>query len=341
MGDYYNSIIICSIKLCKFYKNTVMSEKEYREKEALHFSMLSSLDKSPRNVFEPSEFEAGYGMIFGDLTDKILTGGDVTKDYYLMNSVSLSDNIKNVIELIYKNSWSLSDIDNVRSAAKECEYGNSYLDKTLLNKVKAGKAYLDHLFDAGDKKVIPKEWLVLAEQAADSFKTHPFTAEYFNPEGVEVIFQKEIYWIYRAYECKALLDMIHVDHTNKIVYPFDIKTTGDSVFKFEQSVMKFRYYLQAAWYTLALTYEYPEYKIENFKFLVINNENPSLPLVYKCSDSLLLAGADGGTYNGRKIKGYTQLINDYTWHLNSNKYQYSKELYDCNGELELDMLEYE
>ncbi len=72
---------------------------------------------------------------------------------------------------------------------------------------------------------------------------------------IELLHQVPIYFRYMDEDCKALLDGIRVDHANKTVQPFDLKTTGKSVYEFPQSFIQFGYYRQCAFYELAVKSE--------------------------------------------------------------------------------------
>lgn len=118
---------------------------------------------------------------------------------------------------------------------------------------------------------------------------------------------------------------------------------GDYINTFPVSFLKWRYDLQAAFYSEALRQQYPGYKVMNFKFIVISSLQLKKPLIYKCTDTDLLVGKHGGmnTFNNRKIKGYEQLMDDYVWHSENNLWEYPREVYERNGEVDLNVLKYE
>ena len=98
--------------------------------------------------------------------------------------------------------------------------------------------------------------------------------------------------------CKALLDMVVIDDELQTVQPIDIKTTGEYPENFHRVAKRFRYDIQAAFYTLALSYAYPEYTILPFQFLVESTVASAIgtPLLYTCTESDLLIGRYGGKY---------------------------------------------
>lgn len=106
-------------------------------------------------------------------------------------------------------------------------------------------------------------------------------------------------------------------------------------------------YIQASFYSEALKYwklenpEYLDYRIDPFRFMIISSQDPFKPLMYKCSDETLYCGKYGGRINffgeEEAVRGFNQLITDMEWHLNENKFDYPKHIYDAKGELNLDV----
>ncbi len=63
------------------------------------------------------------------------------------------------------------------------------------------------------------------------------------------------------------------------------------------------------------------------------------PLVYKTSIEDLYVGKHGGKLlrSGDEVKGFNQLIDDMTWHLDNQLFDYPKEIYDVEGEVPLNV----
>lgn len=64
--------------------------------------------------------------------------------------------------------------------------------------------------------------------------SNPFTREYFinDYSHIELIHQFPIYFKLEDMDCKALLDGVKIDHENKTVTPFDLKTTSKNSWDF-------------------------------------------------------------------------------------------------------------
>ena len=70
-----------------------------------------------------------------------------------------------------------------------------------------------------------------------------------------------------------MLDVIIIDHTDKIVYPIDIKTSYHPEQDFYKSYAKYNYYIQAELYSDILKQSITNgYKVNDFLFLVINKK---------------------------------------------------------------------
>lgn len=141
----------------------------------------------------------------------------------------------------------------------------------------------------------------------ENLRTNLRTRRYFDREGqveftnLTFILQMPIYFEYRGIKCKALLDMVIVcrDEAGKILWiqPLDLKTMNGNTYNFVDSVRSYRYDIQAAWYTLAISQHYATSieggLIKPFKFIAESTSWQGKPLVYECDPSLLEMGRNG------------------------------------------------
>jgi len=105
----------------------------------------------------------------------------------------------------------------------------------------------------------------------ESLMRNPYTAAYLTPlyGQTEILFQVPIYYSYELetdklnfsvedtlgrveMKCKGLLDGIIINHETKTIQPFDLKTTGRSVYSFPGDILWKGYYLQASSYHTAV-----------------------------------------------------------------------------------------
>lgn len=123
-------------------------------------------------------------------------------------------------------------------------------------------------------------------------------------ENVEILHQLPIYFEYREEKCKGLLDGVVIDHKHKTIQPFDLKTTGKSVYDFPLSYLQFGYYRQCAFYEIALqSKESPVrslldqgYEMLDFVFIVVENKlSSSHPAIkFKTNAYDRKVGLEGG-----------------------------------------------
>lgn len=219
-------------------------------------------------------------------------------------------------------------------------------DAKLKAIIEPGADYFIDLCNAFGKKVIDSTTHATIQNIVMSLRTNPRTSKYFDRnlqqglENVTFIYQMPIYFEYRGLQCKALLDLVVVvrDENGRItlVESFDLKTMNGNTYDFINSVKSYRYDIQGAWYSLALTCEYAlqgnSDLLSPFRFIVESTTNPGKPLVYTLSDSLLTIGKSGREplkfintdFVGQgakeefvvhnKIKGYDDLIDIYLYH---------------------------
>lgn len=153
-----------------------------------------------------------------------------------------------------------------------------------------------------------------------------------------------------AYEmCKALMDGVRVNHKNKTIEPFDLKTTR-SVYDFPSSFLQYGYYRQAAFYLCALTTSYNHpireyiekgYTMLPFVFLAVENKKSSSHpvIIYECTDKDIQCGIEGGSVRGKKYKGYKELMEDYQYHKRTGYWDLPVDLIKSKGRIKLNVFD--
>jgi hypothetical protein len=159
----------------------------------------------------------------------------------------------------------------------------------------------------------------------------PYAFSYFQRNKIheELLHQVPIYFTLKDHEFKALLDGIKIDHQEKTIEPFDLKTIGKSVYEFPLNYILYGYYTQAALYEYALkTKESPVYDLlqegytlKDFIFIVAETKTSSFnpALIYTTSKEEREAGFTGGNFNNKYHKGIYQLLEDYLWHVETDQ----------------------
>jgi len=322
----------------------------YRAAKARNQSALKELMKSPGAYLKSLEPRTGPTpdyFVFGSAVDCLLTTPeDFTHLYAVMDFAKPSDTIVLVMDTLLETISNLGeDARNVKlenweemivSVAHGCGYGKAWKPETVANKVRsAGEDYFYFIAQAEGKDILDVATYMRIEKVAEAFLNNEFTKKLLT---TKTKYQVAIYWKHLGKDCKVLLDALNIDETNKTVQPIDIKTTGDSVYRFNSSVFKFRYDIQAAFYTDALKAAYPGYTILPFKFIVSDKFCYDPPLIYTCTENDLNVGRKGMTLaSGNKIKGYVDLMAELNWHEQSGIWDYKMDYYINGGEFKLDL----
>lgn len=204
---------------------------------------------------------------------------------------------------------------------------------------------------SGKKRIISLDELEEVQLAKKNVLDNPYAIKYFinTNKDEELIKQLVIYWEYEEFECKAMLDSVLINHKEKYIQPVDLKSTASKVYQFKRNVMTFKYYLQAAFYDMALRWKmenedwYSDYELRPFKFIASEKKGPvaNPAIIFSMTKADMKKSKFGGTlsYGGkpRKIKGVVQLIDDYRWHIKNDYWSMPKDLVDKQGEYDLNL----
>lgn len=337
----------------------IMTEPEYRQLNYLSYSQLAGVDKTPASLVNKQRLESP-GITFGSAVDTYMFDGkEEFKKKFTVLSSKPSGKIPDVIDDVFilaKNketdftpiSRNIEDYkQEILDTAKAMKFGQTWNEDTLLSKVytEEAKNYFVSLIDSSDKLVIDLVTYERVINTCNVLSTHPFTVNKFTPENknIEIVYQFPIVWKVErwnkpSYKAKSLLDVLKIDHKNKIIYPIDLKTSSDHILSFENNYFKFRYPIQEAFYTDAITYwknnietKFKDYKVAPFEFVIIQNTDFAKPLIYRSTTDSYELGKFGGNYKGKYVKGYLQLIDEKNWHLENQLFDYPKQIYDNNG----------
>jgi len=239
-------------------------------------------------------------------------------------------------------------------------YQSRWGDDAKFNAVTKSDAviYFKDLINSYGKMIIDSNTNNSIKSIVESLRTNLRTRKYFDRDAQQeytqltVLLQLPVYFEHRGIKCKALLDMVIVcrDEQGRIMWiqPIDLKTMNGNTFDFISSVRSYRYDIQAAWYTLALSYYYAVGLdggiIKPFKFIVESSTFQGKPLIFEVTKSLLHIGKSGRQQIiqipmnedvmqplitpivvGYPILGYEQLLDTYLWH-QENGWEAEKEV---------------
>jgi hypothetical protein len=232
----------------------LMTEPEYREVQAISYSMLSGVSKSPASLINTTKIDTP-SLTYGSAVDTLCFDGEkVFKEKFAISigntpSAIVEKIVKDVMKAIVESNGSLigelDDYDDlILNVAKANEYGKGWHDATIIRKIKdeGGRNMFSFAIENADKKVLDVIQYENVLNSKNTLYTHSFTKHWFNTEeGEELLFQFPIIWSYKNNLCKSLFDIIKIDHNNKVIYPVDLKTSFDHVLAFPQNFIKWKY----------------------------------------------------------------------------------------------------
>lgn len=361
-------------KTIKAHGEIVRKEVNYRALDGLNCSMIKLFDTDPVKFFEI--FKLGKdkkeskttSLQIGDLVDFYLL--DCKADWEEFNhrfdeKFALFDGVKGSGQVflladklfaltlehtedgVVQKSFDYLFGEAFRKIQLEGKYKGGTEEKALADFDKNGRLYYESLIENIGKTVVDVSLIDKAKKVADILKDDEFTSDVFadDDESIEYFPKFTIEWKYRTkagkeIDCKSEVDIIKIDHTQKIIYPKDLKTTFDNE-NFQYGYLKYRYDLQAAFYFLAVKYwafheGMQEYSVIPMEFIVGDtSSNNRRPVRYKVSMDDIAKALGGFSINGHHYKGLQQLIEEISWAEDTGNWNVSKEVFDNNGILKL------
>jgi len=303
--------------------------EEYKNAKGLSYSRLSKLSVHPRNLIA-TEKEESSALSFGSLVDCLMFSADEFDEKFYQTVIKRPGGemlkwLDAYLNYELPADYTLNDHDKIILKAREVSgYNKSLLNATALRKFhEECDAFLHEIAKAGDKIIITNDDFNRAINYQSRLLNNEFTWPYFAPSGE---FQKEIYFELEGTKCKGLLDGVIFNNLARTIKPWDLKTSSESTLSFEREFIKWRYYLQAALYRAGLQTLYPDYKVLPFDFIVINDWEE--PFIWRVEDQLHSLSMMGGQLrNGHIIKGVYELIEEFKWHEQNDKYDYPVDFY--------------
>lgn len=294
-------------------------------------------------------------FILGDAVDILITQPDTFNDVFHTDSVENkpTEKMMNYLHALHEKTdgeplerleYCTSILEDV---AKEVNYLAKMSAEKIQERVLIHNDYYESITSSQNKQIISIEELDIVNKIVDGFKNHHIIGKYFEESwDTEFRFQLELYFTHtykgQEIECKGLLDMVKFDHDKKIIYPYDIKTMGDYTFRFKKSFKQRRYDIQAAWYTLALQKNFPEYTVMPFVFIVDSTVEPGNPCAFEVSNTLMEIANYGrhrvlsnGCLIKHKVDGVNQMLDSYLFYKENGKLEH-KELVENDYVIKLD-----
>lgn len=314
----------------------------YREHPSLSQSFLKSLEGHPKYASTGKKSKA---FDIGNLVDTLLTDNDNFYNIYAVYEGNvptekmklLADRFVEIALFTKSNGEAYYPDNIVLQARADVQYDSRLSAATILKKfAEDASDYTDYCIANYDKQVVSAQDNILARQLANSCK-QDFPDWFIPTDYVEIMFQQELYFEYDLnnipIECKALPDVIRIDHINRTIEIADVKTYADD---FVDNYWKYRYYYQAEYYLYAVVQflndvNIPkDYTIKDFYFITIDKSGFKGNLLYKHNSNYRTTLWSGGRIydnKGRyiKLKGLKQLIKEYYYHSSTGNWDYPYE----------------
>jgi hypothetical protein len=320
-------------------------DNSYLENKALNQSLLKKILIHPSLFLKrlqeqegsevPDDDEPSENIMIGDACDLILTQGE----HHFYEQFVVTDLVKPTGQ-VGDYAWHLYTTGSPELAYAKT--GAKISHDVLKTKFqKDGQEYYDFLCNNRGKKVITSEQFMKVQSVVDSLRYNDFVKHYFTqPEGVENIYQVELNFTYDGEACKGLMDLVHINHDKKLIFPVDLKVTESPTDNWEWIFWKMGYYFQASFYSYGLHENPPDkikelldkgYSIAPFSFVVESFKYPGSPVEYVCDSAILLMGEQGGFKGDKYYDGFAEAIKRYKWHVETGVWHYPMHVHQNGG----------
>lgn len=306
-----------------------LTEQEYHDYPAWSYSMIARYAREGFSAVAKihDKLKQNDAMRFGSLFDAMLTKGNGVRDEFVVMDMAVPDAERGVLDYlatITNVPFIEVDDDTMLKAITAVNYQSRWKYDTQLAHLTPYSRYYDML--RSGKTIVSREEWDDAVKMVKSVKTDPFLKEHFkiNPnDNKEYIYQAQFKITYdpqiaERIELKIMPDMLEVDHNEKTIRPWDIKTSGMPAYDFADHWVKMRYDIQAALYTDVLQMiinkdeDYRDYTILPYYFMDISRID-MVPVTFEY-DPRSISQSDGLTFssNGREFhyKNYRKLLEE-------------------------------
>lgn len=321
-----------------------ISEKEYRDLDALHYSLLSQLRNKPSAIYEEKDFTDG--IMQGTALDTILFQGREAYNsrFAIMDTPKPSGKIGDIIDWLFETGKDLTR-EACLQGASVFEYKGAKDEDKIYAHVLKGSDYFNALKKAKGKIVMDPDIHDKIMRLAMVLTTHnEFTNKFFfQPQESPIELQYQVPIVIKNvqgfnFTFKGLFDGLVINKKDKWVIPYDLKFTGYSPYRFKYEFLRWGYYIQAGLYRDLLLEEVRDsnsilydYRVKNFHFIVASGVDVENPLIWRVNDDLHEICTKGGLIGDRMVRGWRQLVEDYFWHKENDKWLYPREIYEKNG----------
>lgn len=320
-----------TVKTMKSLNNYSLNipEKDYHALDAWSYSVIARYAKDGFSAISTlhDPVKQTDSMRFGSLFDCMLTRGKQVMDEYEVMEMSVPDAEKNVLDIlatITADEFNKIPDEVMQKAIALAGYQSRWKYDTQYAHIQPYASYYDAL-RSGKTIVSKSEWddalkmyytVTRDEYLKDHFK-------HDNSNDKEYIYQAQFVIPFATehhgdVKMKIMPDMLEVDHKNKTIQPWDVKTSACPAYDFAEQFIRFRYDIQASVYTDVLqevienTEEYKDYTILPYLFMDISRSD-MVPVTYEY-DPRSISQQDGLSYESKgrtyQYKNYRELLDE-------------------------------
>lgn len=313
----------------------------------LSYTRVSDFDRNGPQALIRRSFVENEGVKHGSLVDDILTDRMTSSTlfndkYALFNGNKPSAMLGQLCDIIIENYDEVPNLETVLKIVKNNAFWSNIKDETKLianfDKPEFWE-YVNARLSIKDKLVITTSEYAAAELCVDTLLTHPHSRDIFNND-LENHYQIYIEFKYMYFMFRGYIDKLIIDHENKTVQFFDLKTGAGKGEVFMKSFIDYRYYYQGAVYNLAFDHICEKFGLKDYTLLpftyVYIGKSENIPFIYTLTDKWYRAALYGfKTQSGFKYTGLIENIEKIYYHWQTNQYDFSQELYLSKGKLDL------
>jgi len=290
-----------------------------------------------------SQYKENVGMSFGTLFDDFLFDLTFNDKYKVINKIPsdtiigllkhLKVNYKDLYQKIKNNSLDETEwvvLNEIRlnldiyKISKKVETFQKYLDLNLIFE------YINT-----DLKVLDVKTHDNLVRGRTTFINNSETGLILNPtNNIESLHQVSYKFPFLDETVRVIFDAIVIDHNDKIIKPYDLKTGSTDIDKFDDAYIHFMYFIQDCLYNLALQHlvitdkQYEGYTIEPMKFIYFNRFNMDYLKIYQPDKTWFYKTIEGFDKYGINFRGIKRIIEDIKWHKQNEKYYFKREYYE-------------
>ena len=279
-----------------------ITEEEYRSDPALSYSTLAKYEREGFNNLEHLFDRADSpSLTFGSAVDALITGGEdeFNSRFIVAEFPVITDSVVKVVKALFV-SYGISyrtlesiPVEHVIEEATAQGYQLNWKPETRVRViVEKGSEYYSLMHIAQDKTLLDTETYQDVLNCVRALKESEATKFYFTTndpfdESIRRYYQLKFKAVFNGIEYKCMSDLLIVDNKAKTIQPVDLKTSSHAEWDFHKSFIQWNYQIQARLYwniirrTLDSSEEYKDYKLLDYKFIVINRKTLT-PLVWDC-----------------------------------------------------------